>query len=144
MIIYRHILLDNCYLNNYTMYSKYILYIQISFCFVYYSKYRQIFMQIQPNTIIQALTWRYAVQAFDTAKTIDKEKLHAILESARLAPSAIGIEPWKFIVVENPEIRKKLREVGYGQPKITDSPYLIVIAYRTDLKENSTRERLER
>lgn len=101
-------------------------------------------MQIQPATIIDALNWRYAVQTFDTTKTVEKEKLHAIVESGRLAPSSIGIEPWKFIVVENPEVREKLKAVGYGQPKITDAHCLIVIAYRTDLKENIARERLER
>src|SRR5579883_3234955 len=90
-------------------------------------------MNITTDTITKALNWRYAVQVFDTNKSLEKDKLHTILESARLAPSAIGIEPWKFIVVENPEIRKKLKEVGYGQPKITDAPYLVVVTYRTDL-----------
>lgn len=101
-------------------------------------------MTIQPNTIIEALNWRYAVQVFDPSKTIAEETLHAILESARLAPSPFGIEPWKFIVVENPDVRAKLREVGYGQPKITDAPYLIVVAYRTDMKESIAKERIER
>jgi nitroreductase len=101
-------------------------------------------MQIQPNTILQALQWRYATQVFDTTKSVDHETLHAILQSAVLSPSSFGIEPWKFIVVENPEVRAKLREVGFGQPKITDAPHLVVIAYRTDLKENISRERIER
>ncbi|HSW87949.1 MAG TPA: nitroreductase family protein, partial [Candidatus Saccharimonadales bacterium] len=53
-------------------------------------------------------------------------------------------EPWKFIVVENPEIRTKIQQAGYGQPKITDAPYLVVIAYRTDLNQTLVTERLER
>jgi nitroreductase len=101
-------------------------------------------MNIQPDTILQALNWRYATQVFDMTKPVAADTLHTILESARLAPSSIGIEPWKFIVVENPEVRAKLRAVGYDQPKITDAPHLVVIAYRTDLKENISRERIER
>lgn len=101
-------------------------------------------MNIQPQTILEALNWRYATQVFDQTKKIPQEVLTTILESARLAPSSIGIEPWKFIVVENADVRAKLRTVGFDQPKITDAPYLVVIAYRTDLKENISKERIER
>ncbi|HEX8932107.1 MAG TPA: NAD(P)H-dependent oxidoreductase [Patescibacteria group bacterium] len=101
-------------------------------------------MKIQPDTIIQALNWRYATQIFDQTKPLEPELLKVILESGRLSPSPYGVEPWKFIVVENPDTRAKLRAVGYNQPKITDAPYLVVIAYRTDLKENISQERIER
>lgn len=93
--------------------------------------------------IIDALNFRYAVQTFDPNKKVSSEDLRTILESARLAPSSIGIEAWKFIVVENPEIRAQLRVAGYGQPKITEASHLIVLTYRTD-HENITQERLER
>ena len=58
--------------------------------------------------------------------------LATILEAGRLAPSSIGIEAWKFIVVTDPEVRAKLREAAYGQPQVTDASHLIVIARRTD------------
>jgi nitroreductase/dihydropteridine reductase len=96
------------------------------------------------ETILKALNWRYAVQSFDTTKKISDADLHTILESARLAPSSIGIEAWKFIVVENSDIRAKLREAGYGQPKISEASHLVVLARRTDLVENITNERIER
>jgi nitroreductase len=101
-------------------------------------------MTIQPQTILDALNWRYATQIFDMSKPLEEEKTTAILESARLAPSSLGVEPWKFIVVENAEIRAKLKAAGYNQPKISDAPVLVVIAYRTDIKENMTKERMER
>jgi nitroreductase len=94
--------------------------------------------------IIKALKWRYAVQVFDPSKKISKNDLKTILEAGILAPSSLGIEAWKFIVVENPEIRAKLREAGYGQPKINEASHLIVIARRTDIRENITKERIER
>lgn len=94
--------------------------------------------------IRQALGWRYAVQSFDPAKRVGESDLRTILESGRLAPSSIGIEPWKFIVVENLELREKLKAASYGQPKVTEASHLIVIARRTDVRENITRERLER
>jgi nitroreductase len=99
---------------------------------------------INTEEILKALNWRYATKIYDSSKTVSEEDLHTILESARLSPSSNGVEMWKFIVVENKEIRSKLREAGYGQPKITDASRLIVITYRTDSAGNLTKERIER
>jgi nitroreductase len=96
------------------------------------------------ENIIQALNWRFAARVFDSAKKVSDADLHTILEAGRLAPSSFGIEPWHFFVIENPDLRAKLREVGYGQPKITDASHLIVIARRTDARENIVRELLAR
>ncbi len=88
--------------------------------------------------IIAALNWREAVSLFDKEKQIPEDKLRAILESGRLAPSSYGIEPWKFLVIRDGEIRKKIQAAGYGQPRITDSSVLIVLARRTDARESLT------
>lgn len=93
--------------------------------------------------ILNALNWRYGVKKFDTTKPVQDEYIATILEAARLAPSCVGVEPWKFIVVKNPEVRAKIRAVGYDQEKITDSPYLVIIAQRTDA-ENLAKELVER
>jgi len=93
--------------------------------------------------IIDALRFRYAVQTFDPTKIINSEDLHTILESAQLAPSSIGLEAWKFLVIENKDIREQLKTVAYGQSKVTDASHLIVLTYRTDY-ENIANERLER
>ncbi len=84
--------------------------------------------------IIDAFTWRRAVKVFDTTKKVSEEDLATILEAGRLAPSSIGTEAWKFIVVTDPETRGKLREVAYGQQQVTDASHLIVIARRTDVE----------
>ncbi len=94
--------------------------------------------------IISALSWRYAVQSFDKTKKVSDADLKTILESARLSASSFGLEPWKFIVVTNPEVREKLKAVGYGQPKITEASHLIVVARRTDTRENIALERISR
>ncbi|MFA6077543.1 MAG: NAD(P)H-dependent oxidoreductase [Candidatus Paceibacterota bacterium] len=94
--------------------------------------------------IKKALSWRYAVKTFDPAKKVTDSDLNTILESAHMAPSSFGIEAWKFIVVSNPEIRAKIRAVSYDQTKVTDASHLIVIARRTDVRENITRELVER
>jgi nitroreductase len=86
------------------------------------------------STILQALNWRYAGKQFDPTKIVSEEDLHTILESARLSPSSLGLEPWHFIVVKNKEARMKLRAVSYNQTKVTDASHLVVIASRIDAK----------
>jgi nitroreductase len=94
--------------------------------------------------ILEAMNWRYAVKVFDPSKKITEEELKIVLETGRLSPSAIGIEPWKFIVVESTELRQKLRAASYDQPKVTDAAYLIIIARRTDVRANIAKELIER
>lgn len=84
------------------------------------------------DSIKNALNWRYAVKDFIQDKPLEQELFDQILEAGRLAPSSNGFEPWKFIVVDDPETRKKLREVAYDQSKVTEAPKLVVLAYRTD------------
>lgn len=94
--------------------------------------------------IIDALNWRFAAKVFDPAKKVSDEDMRTILEAARLSPSSNGVEAWKFLVIENPEIRRKLRDEANGQPKMVDASHLVVVCYRTDVAENIARERLER
>lgn len=96
------------------------------------------------DEILKALNTRYATNVFDPSKKVSEDDLHTILESARLSPSSLGLEMWKFIVVNNLELRAKILEAGYGQPKITDASHLILITYRTDVVENISNERIER
>lgn len=85
--------------------------------------------------IKDALAWRYATKQFDTAKKLDSDDILDILDTARLSPSWYGLQPWKFILVENPETRAKLRENAYNQPQVTDASHLIVLAHKTTLDE---------
>lgn len=88
-------------------------------------------MQNKQQDIIEALNWRYAVKVFDSSKKLSTDLLNTILEAGRLSPSSLGMEPWKFLVIENKELRQKLFEAS-KQPKVLDASHLIVITYRTD------------
>lgn len=96
------------------------------------------------TSILEALRWRYAVQSFDPSKMVSSEDLNVILEAGRLTPSSFGLEPWKFLVIENQEIREKLQAVAYNQSKVTDASHLIVLARRTDMRANGVTDRITR
>src|SRR3990167_4403709 len=96
------------------------------------------------NSFIDALNWRYATKQFDTTKKISEKDLNELLESTRLSASSFGLQPWKFIVVEDKKLRQKLNEeAGYGQPQITDASHLIVLSSIKNLDEKYIRKYIE-
>ncbi len=88
------------------------------------------------KNIKEALNWRYATKKFDANKKISEEVFSDLLEVLRLSPSSYGLQPWKFIVVNNKEIREKIREVAYGQSQTTDASHLIVFANKKNIDGN--------
>lgn len=84
-------------------------------------------------TIHELLTARFATKAFDTTKKVSEAELSYILEAARLSCSSFNTQPWKIIVVTNPDLRKRLcEEAGYGQPQMTEASHLLVLCTVND------------
>ncbi len=83
-------------------------------------------------TIHELLHKRFATKAFDATKTVSEEDLSYVLEAARLSCSSANTQPWKILVITNPDLRAKLREVAYGQPQVTEASHLLVITTMRD------------
>ncbi len=68
-----------------------------------------------------------------TAQEVPQDKLDRILEAARVAPSASNRQPWKFVVVRDPERRRRLAEAARGQSFVGEAPVVIAgVALRPD------------
>lgn len=80
------------------------------------------------STLLENLNWRYATKKFDATKKISSADLNTLKEAVRLSASSYGLQPYKVIVVENPEIREKLKAAAYGQTQITDASQLFIFA----------------
>lgn len=59
---------------------------------------------------VQLVADRQSDRAFDSNKMVEAEKIHRILEAARLAPSACNSQPWHFIIVDEPELKNKVAD----------------------------------
>ena len=90
---------------------------------------------LSPETLIETLSWRYATKKFNPSKKIDATTWKALEESLALTPSSYGLQPWKFLVVQDPELRAKLREQSWGQGQVTDASHFVVFTHRTDVTE---------
>jgi len=60
--------------------------------------------------LLELIRSRQSDRAFDVSRPIELEKLERILEAGRLAPSACNAQPWKFIVVNDPELKDKVAD----------------------------------
>ena len=93
-------------------------------------------MTISPEKLIASLSWRYATKKFDSTRKIPAATWDVIEESLVLTPSSFGLQPWKFLVIEDPGIRSNLCAESWKQPQVTEASHYIVFAARTDLNAN--------
>ncbi len=77
---------------------------------------------------IKNQNWRYSTKKFDATKKISKEDLDNIKEAIRLSSSSYGLQPYKVLIIENPDLREKLKSAAWGQSQITEASQLIVFA----------------
>lgn len=87
-------------------------------------------------TLIDKLQKRYASKQMN-GKRLPKEKVNHVLEAIRLAPTSLGLQPFKVFVIENQELKQKIfDDAAPGQPQIPNASELLVFAcYRKVTKE---------
>lgn len=85
------------------------------------------------STFLENQNWRYATKKFDAAKKVSQGSMDFLKEAIRLSTSSYGLQAYKIILVENPEIRAKLQPASWGQSQIVDASHLIVFANYTKI-----------
>jgi nitroreductase / dihydropteridine reductase len=84
------------------------------------------------NNILDALEWRYAVKKFDDKASLTEQQILEVKKVFNLSASSYGLQPYKMIVVQNPELKEKLVPASFGQQQISQSAAILVFAVRTD------------
>ncbi|QNL48036.1 nitroreductase family protein [Olivibacter sp. SDN3] len=87
--------------------------------------------------LLEALNWRYATKKMN-GQPVPQEKVDKILEAAYLAPTSSGLQPFKIIIVTDPEMKSKIKEIANGQSQITDGSHILIFA----AWDNYTEERI--
>jgi nitroreductase len=81
--------------------------------------------------VFEAIRANRSVRSF-LDKPVENEKILAILEAGRLAPSAGNRQEWRFIVVRDCESRVRLGEAANGQSFVGEAPVVIVACAESD------------
>lgn len=96
------------------------------------------------QSVLDALNARYATKQFDPKNKISQSDWDVLEKSLILTPTSYGLQPLQFIVVENPEVRAKLREVSWNQTQVTDASHLVVLAFKTKTDEQHIKKYIDR
>jgi nitroreductase len=91
--------------------------------------------RIDNEVIHNQLNWRYACKKFDPTKKIRESDWNVLVESLRLSASSYGLQPWKFIVVQSPELRQQLLPLSWGQTPVTEASHFVVLTYKEKMDE---------
>ena len=88
---------------------------------------------ITPETLLAALQWRYATKAFDASRRISADLWATLEQSLVLTPSSFGLQPWKFLVITNQDVKERLRPHCWGQSQVTDCSHLVVVCAKQEM-----------
>lgn len=84
------------------------------------------------NKFLDAMMFRHACKTFDVQKKISDSEFHEILEIGRVSPSSFGFEPWKFVVIQNSQLREKIKTFTWGgQGQLATASHFVIILART-------------
>jgi nitroreductase len=85
--------------------------------------------------LINALEWRYATKVFDPARKIPEDVWQALEKSLVLTPTSYGLQPYKFVVVEDPATRQALLPQSWGQKQVVECSHFVIFLARTEMTE---------
>ena len=93
--------------------------------------------------LIENLKWRYATKKFEASKKVNEADLELIKNAIQLSASSYGLQLYKVLIIENKELRSKLKSAAFDQPQITDSSHLIVFCNYKKVKSEQVDEFLQ-
>jgi nitroreductase len=91
--------------------------------------------------LIETLQWRYSIKKYNNKKVAD-DVVERIITAINLSASSFGIQPYKILIIENPDIRKKLSAYSFNS-QITDSSHLLIFAAFDSIKQVTIEKYIE-
>jgi nitroreductase len=94
--------------------------------------------------LLEALNWRYATKVFDAAKKISADIWKTLEQALVLTPTSYGLQPYKFLLVNNPLKRAELLPHSWNQRQVVDASHFVVFTARTEMKESDVDKLIKR
>jgi len=76
--------------------------------------------------LLQAIKGRRSIRAFKK-QNVPEEIVEKLIDAASWAPSAGNIQPWEFVIVRKPAVKKKLAQAALNQEFVEEAPVVIVV-----------------
>lgn len=82
----------------------------------------------QPEVLFDhVLNSRRSVRLFDSSFVISEDEIKEIIATATKAPSSSNMQPWRFLVVTDPELKQKLLPIAYNQKQVGEASAIIIV-----------------
>lgn len=89
-----------------------------------YQNHASLISMVEAKTAIRE---RRAVKHYDSEHKFTDEEIKELMSLAILSPTSFNIQNWRFVLVKDPESRKKIREAAWDQEQVTDASLLIIL-----------------
>ncbi|MFJ8234107.1 nitroreductase family protein [Ureibacillus sp. NPDC094379] len=94
----------------------------------------------KPEAFLDVIQERRSVRSYDPTVKISREEMSEILKLATLAPSSSNLQPWRFLVIDSPELKEKLLPIANNQQQVVEAS--AVIAVLGDVKSYEKAEKI--
>jgi len=85
--------------------------------------------------LLNALNWRYATKVFDSGRNIPTHVWQTLERALVLSPSSYGLQPYRFLVINDPAKRAELLPHSWNQRQVVDCSHYVVFTARTRMTE---------
>ncbi|MFP7296889.1 nitroreductase family protein [Neobacillus niacini] len=96
--------------------------------------------KLEQQMFLDVIRERRSVRSYDPAVQISREEMYEILELATLAPSSSNLQPWRFLIIDKPELKEKLLPIAFNQQQVVEAS--AVIAVLGDVKSYEKAEKI--
>ncbi|MBE9462704.1 NAD(P)H-dependent oxidoreductase [Dyadobacter subterraneus] len=95
-------------------------------------------------SLVKAMEWRYATKKYDTSRQLSQQQFEDLLSAVQLAPSSYGLQPYRFISVEDSGKLEQISRAAFGQPQITTASKLLVVAVETNISDLTVKNYIDK
>ncbi len=88
------------------------------------------------NTL-DAIKSRRAIKHYDPTFKISEKDLDCLLEHMLESPTSFNLQHWRFVLIDDKNLRKQIREAAWGQEQVTDASLLFILCADTKAWEKS-------
>lgn len=96
------------------------------------------------TTLIEALNWRYATKRFDADKKVSDADIETLKQAVSLTASSFGLQHYRLLVIDNDDLKTKLRAASYNQPQLTEASHIFILASKTDISPEYIEDFIQR
>ncbi|CAH2714234.1 Putative NAD(P)H nitroreductase YodC [Neobacillus rhizosphaerae] len=88
------------------------------------------------KSLSEVINERHSVRKYDSTYKISQDEIKEILKEATKAPSSSNLQPWRFIVIQDQDVKKELRAIANNQEQVETASAVIAVLGDKEMYKN--------